>query len=134
MRRWSAKGKCVCLHPRVEKFDLEGVVGNATAFANELIKPMLAHAAVSVGVDVGAVVRARCRPVDGHPEPDLFSFVRRSENKMQIARPEPIGDAAAFFVEGRFLFLDRPLGAERPHGPRATASPSWSPRLRPRMH
>jgi hypothetical protein len=46
------------LYARIEKLDLEGVIGDAAALANELIKPMLVDDATPVRIGVGAVICA----------------------------------------------------------------------------
>jgi hypothetical protein len=88
------------LNARIKKLDLEGVVRDAAALANELIKPMLVDDAAPVRIGVGAVISAWRRSIHGHAEPDLFSLICGSENEVQIARAKPIGNAAAF--EGGF--------------------------------
>src|ERR1700722_9078776 len=75
---------------------------------------MLVDDAASVRVGVGAVICAGRYSIDGHAKPDLLSLICGSENEMQIARAKPVGNAAAFLVEGGFLFADRPVAAQRP--------------------
>jgi hypothetical protein len=67
-----------------------------------------------VRVGVGAVIRAWSRSVDGHTEANLFPFVRGAENEVHIARPEAVGNAAAFLVEGGLLFTECPVAPQRP--------------------
>src|SRR5262245_27067859 len=96
------------------KLDLEGVIRDPAALANELIQPMLVDDTVPVRIGVGAVIGAWRRPVDRHVEPNLLSFVCGAENKVQITGAKPVGNAAALFVERGFFFTDRPVAAQRP--------------------
>ena len=81
---------------------------------------MLVDDAASVRVGVGAVICAGRYSIDGHAKPDLLSLICGSENEVQIARAKPVGNAAAFLVEGGFLFRPssrRPTTIDRASGP-----------------
>jgi hypothetical protein len=70
---------------------------------------MLVDDAAPLRVGVGAIVSAWGRSIDGYAETDQVPFICGSVNEMQIARTEPVGDAAALFVEGGLLLTDGPV-------------------------
>src|SRR6266478_9692946 len=118
LRSWSApisaEGECVCLNPRIEKVNLEGVIGDLAALAYQLIQPLPGHQALPFRIDVRAVTIARHCAVDGDAKPHRLAVQARPKHQVQIPRMEPIHDAAARLVQHRVFFSDRPISRQRP--------------------
>src|ERR1700679_596728 len=70
----STKRESVSLDAGIEKTDFKGVVRHRSGRANQLIKTLRRHDALSFGVDVDAVRRARGLAIDGHDEANGFAF------------------------------------------------------------
>src|SRR5258708_31108237 len=115
-RSWSApvsaEGECVCLDTRVEKVNLEGVIGDLTALAYQLIQPLPGHNALPLRIDVRAVTIARRHAVDGYAKPHRLAVEARPKHQVQIPRMQPIHDAAARLVQRRGFFSDRPISRQ----------------------
>ena len=82
--------------------------------SDELVEALLGHDALPIHVDVSAVALARRRAVDGDAEPYRLAVTARAEDQMQVARVEPIDDAAVFLVESGVVASDRPLAVQSP--------------------
>src|SRR5260370_2244435 len=66
--RGSAERERKSLHARIEKLDLELSISNGLRLADQLIQPRFGHRAVALLVNVTAMSRARCLPIDEHPK------------------------------------------------------------------
>ena len=82
--------------------------------ADQLVQPLLGHGPVALLVDVDSVVGAGLLPVHRHAEPHRGSPRRRAHHEMEIARAEPVRDAAARLVQHARPALDRPVAREGP--------------------
>ena len=110
----SAEGEGVSLDAGIEEADLEGVVGDRAALADELVEPLSRHQALAFGVDISAVAVAGRSAVDGDAEAHGLAVCRGSEDQMQVAGVEPVDDAPALRVENGMLAADRPVARQRP--------------------
>jgi hypothetical protein len=52
----------------IEEFDLEGALGNGPRLPDQLIEPLLPHAAPPFRIDIETMVGTRRRAVDSDPE------------------------------------------------------------------
>src|SRR5579859_5246411 len=95
----SAEGEGVGRYTRIEELDFEGVIGNVPTLPYQLIEALSRHNALTLGVDIAAVARARCFPVDGDAEADRLAVSSRAEHQMQVARVKAVDDAAALCVK-----------------------------------
>lgn len=66
----SAERKRVCLHPRIEKADLERAVGHSAALPDKLIQPLARHRAPAIGIGVRTMAVPWRLAVDSDPKPD----------------------------------------------------------------
>ena len=105
----SAESEGVGLHARIEKADLERMIGNRLRCADELIEPLRRDYANAFGIGVHAVSIAGRLAVDGDAEADLAAFDRGTEDEVQVTRMEAVDDAAVLRVQLRTLFADRPF-------------------------
>src|SRR5258708_30682682 len=112
-RSWSApisaEGECVCLNTRIEKANLEGVIGDVAGLAYQLIQPLPGHDALPFRIDVRAVAIARRCAVDGDAKPHRLAVGARPKHQVQIPRMEPVHDAAARLVQHGIFLSDRPV-------------------------
>src|SRR5260370_13136830 len=98
-RSWSApvsaEGECVCLNTRIEKVNLEGVIGDLAALAYQLIQPLPGHEALPLRIDVRAVAFARRRTVDRYAKPHRLAVRASPKHQGQIPRLQPVPAAPA---------------------------------------
>jgi hypothetical protein len=70
-----AKSKGEGLNAWVQKLDFKRMVGDRSLLSHQLIKPLLCHDAVAIGIDVRAVVRTGLSAVDRDRESNRMSVV-----------------------------------------------------------
>ena len=68
--RRSAEGEAIRLDTGVEELDLEGALADRVRLADELVRALLGHRAVAVGVNVGSVSGVGWSAVQAHAEGD----------------------------------------------------------------
>src|SRR5260370_19486597 len=91
--RGSAEREHKSLHARIEKLDLELSISNGLRLADQLIQPRFGHRAVALLVNVTAMSRARCLPIDEHAKAHGGSSRRWSHDEMKIAGVKAVRDA-----------------------------------------
>ena len=103
------EGEGVGLDTEVEECDLEGMPGDGSRLADELVKPLFDGGAVALAVKVGPVGRARRLPVQEHPESHRGSRSCWPHDEVEIAGMEPVGDLPVGFVRRGGLLLHGPV-------------------------
>src|SRR5260370_7143560 len=92
-RSWSApvsaEGECVCLNIRIEKVNLEGVIGDLAALAYQLIQPLPGHEALPLRIDVRAVAFARRPTPDRYAKPHRLPLTPRPTPPPHLPRITP---------------------------------------------
>src|SRR5580692_9454877 len=99
------EGEGVGLDTGVEECDLEGVPGDESRLADELVKPLFDGGAVALAVKVGPVARARRLPVQEHAESHRGSRHCWPHDEVEIAGVEPVHDIPVGFVRRGGLLL-----------------------------
>jgi len=105
----SAEGEGVGLDARIEEADLERMIGDGTILPNKLVEPLPGHDALAVGIDIGAMAVARRCAVNRDAEANGIALPSGAENKVKVARMEPVDDAALILIENGTFFTDRPI-------------------------
>src|SRR5258708_15600805 len=115
-RSWSApisaEGECVCLNTRIEKVNLEGVIGDLAALAYQLIQPFPGHEALPLRIDVRGVAFARRRTVDRYAKPHRLAVPAWPKHQVQIPRMAPVLEAAARLVYPGVFFSEPPISRQ----------------------
>ena len=83
------------------------MIGDFAVLPYQLVQPLSGHNALTIRIDVSAVAVARRCAVDGRPESHRLAIRPRAENQVQVARVEPIDDAAALLVQSSIVLSDR---------------------------
>src|SRR5271155_4622570 len=98
---YSTEGERVSLHPRVEKLDGESAIDDRPGLADELIKPVVGHNTLALGVNVGPTALSGRGAVDRHAETHWLCVCSGAQHQMQIAGVEPIRNSAVSRIERR---------------------------------
>ena len=85
------------------------MVGDGAILPNKLVEALPGHDTLTVGIHIGSVAVAGRRPVNRDAEMNGIALARRTENEMEIARMEPVDDAAVFLVEDGAFLADGPI-------------------------
>src|SRR6185503_1811953 len=108
-----AEGEGEGLGPRVEERDRKGAVFDGAFLADQLIEALAGYHSRSLGVGVGARVRARCLAVEGYAKAYRLAG-RRAHDQVEVAGVEAEADLRAGRERARALALVDPLALERP--------------------
>jgi hypothetical protein len=85
------------------------VIADGAILPNKLVEPLSDHNTLAVGIDIGAMAVAGRRAIYRDAEANGTAFPRGAENEVEIARVEPVDDAALFLIEDGAFFVDRPI-------------------------
>jgi hypothetical protein len=98
---------------RVEEANLERVVGDVARETHQLIwSPR--NDPISVGVDIDAMISARCMPVDQDLELHRLAVSSRPQDQMQVPRVEAVDNSSVGLRENGVLTADTPVARECP--------------------
>jgi hypothetical protein len=94
------EGEGLGLGTGVEECDLEGVPGDGSRLADELVKPLFDGGALAPAVKVSPVGLPRRLPVQEHPESHRGSWSCWPHDEVEIAGMEPVAirPSASFAV------------------------------------
>ncbi len=109
----SAEDEVENLHARVEKLDLELPILNRLRLPDQLIKPLFAHRAVALIVDVEPMSGARRLSVDEHAEANGVAWRCWSHHEMQVAGVETVCDSPFGRIQADGFLRRRPIACER---------------------
>src|SRR5689334_8489325 len=99
---------------RPEELHLEGPVGDRPGLPDELVEARLLHAPPPLRVDVEAVVGPGRGAVDRDAEADGAALGGGRQDEVEVARVEPVADAAGHVVQRGELAADRPDARQAP--------------------
>ena len=78
----------------IEKFDLEGMFRHGPRLPDQLIEPLLPHAAPPCRIDIETVVRPRSLAINPDPETNRGASSGSAQNEVKIAGVKTVGDVA----------------------------------------
>jgi hypothetical protein len=105
----SAKRESVGINSRIQEFNCERAVTYRIVLSDKLIRTLAVDNALTVRIDVGAVIRARRISINGHAKSYRFAVRGGTRDEMQIAGVKSIHNTAAYSIEDRILTSDRPI-------------------------
>src|SRR5262245_39318040 len=101
-------------YSRISELDLELPVHDGFRLSNQLIHPRLRNSAATLIVHINSVSCAGHVPIDEHVKTCRSSRHRRSDDQMEVAGMEAVGNAAIRFLQDDPLSLYGPITRQRP--------------------
>src|SRR5262245_55530378 len=103
-----------CLNARLEKLDLELLLGDRWELSDQLIQSLLGHGPAALSVHVEPVGPAGGLSIEAHAESDRLPAHRRPHDQMQVPRVKASDDPPVGLSEHRGLSRQRPVTRQRP--------------------